>query len=235
MIARLARLALFALLAAVATLVQLDQQTTRSPELAFLVPRYFSANAARARAQFALRTGGGGLADARHALIMRPMPAESLTLFSLTAMGANDAETALAALEAASTRGWREPISQLASGEAAMQQGEYAIAAQRVVALLSTGDLAQPALDLLARLLATPAGREAFAYRLAQPGHWQGNSLPAMVAAVEPADLADTLAQAQRMGADLPCDRLAQLARAYRQRHEDGLLASFWPGSCPQG
>lgn len=233
MIARLLRSAAIALLAVVTTLAQLDQQATRSPEVALLVPAAVSANAARERARLALQLGEVELADARRALAMRPMPAESLTLLSFSALGAGENDAAIAALEAASTRGWREPIAQLASGEAALQQGQHAIAAQRVVALLSTGDLVDPALDLLARLLATPEGREAFAYRMARPGHWQGNRLPAMLAAAAPADLAATLAMAQQQGAALPCDRLALLANGYRQRREEAALARFWPGDCP--
>jgi hypothetical protein len=233
-IAATSRLLAILLLGGVITLAQLDQQAMRSPGLALAVPEFASANAARVRAQLDLQLGDDSLVDARRQLLLRPLPAESLTLFAFARAATGDDATATAALEAASTRGWREPVSQLASGEAALQQDEHAIAAQRIVALLSTGDLVEPALDLLARLLATPEGRAAFAYRMAQAGHWQGNRLPDMAGAVDPADLAATLALAQAQGARLPCDRLALVASGYRQRGEQALLAQFWPENCAE-
>lgn len=222
--------------AVLAALVQLDQQAGRDPAYAALVPPAFSANAARARTGAALQAGQGeaALAEARQQLSLRPLPAEGLTLLSLAALGADERQLALASLDAASRRGWREPISQLASGEAALQQGQHAIAAQRAAALFATGSFPDQALGLLARLLATEQGRAAFATQLARPGHWQTNTLAGATAAVPPEQWADTIARAQALGADLPCARLRQLAESYRGAGEDEALARFWPGGCPE-
>ena len=198
--------AMLVLLAVVASAVQLDQQSGRDPALAPMVPEFVSGQAARARAGAAMRSGDGStaLAEARRQLALRPMPAEGLTLLALAAVSANDEDLALEALGAAGKRGWREPIAQLASGEAALQQGEHAIAAQRAVALLATGNLTDPARNLIARLLTTPDGRAAFARQLANGGHWRANALASLGGAVAPDDWQDTLHRARDLGADVP-------------------------------
>lgn len=221
-------------MAVVASLAQLDQQSRLSPAYALLVPEGFSGNAARERSKLAVQTSdpSRALAEARQQIALRPMPAESLTVLALAAIEAGDTETARNALGAASRRGWREPISQLASGEAALQQGEYTVAAQRVSALLATGNLQEPAMDLLARLLESPEGREAFALRLAAFGRWQGNVLLPAAGVVNAEDWSDTLARAQDKGAELDCNRLRGLAERYRRDGEAAALARFWPGPC---
>lgn len=222
-------------LAALATLAQLDQQSRLTPGYAMFVPQTFSGNAARERSKLALQLGQPGVAlgEAREQIALRPMPAESLTVLALAALDAGDADTAREALGAASRRGWREPIAQLASGEAALQQGEYAIASQRIAALFATGNLRDTAMSLLARLLETPEGREAFAERLAAFGRWQNNVILAAAGALDAEQWSDTLARAQAKGAELDCNRLRQLAERYGREGKDAAAARFWTGSCP--
>lgn len=234
MIARLLIALLAVGLALVVTFAELDQQSRQSPALATVIPAPFSGNAARERAKLAMQLGQADLAidEAREQLSMRPMPAESLTILALAALQSGDQDTARSALEAASRRGWREPISQLASGQAALDQGQYTVASQRAVALLSTGNLTDQAVAILARLLELPEGREAVADRLASFGRWQYNALLAVYPAADAGHWAETIALAQDRGAELDCDRLERLANAYRMDglHEDA--ARFWPGHC---
>ncbi|RIV82128.1 hypothetical protein D2V07_18280 [Aurantiacibacter zhengii] len=142
---------------------------------------------------------------------LRPMPAESLTVLALASLQAGDAETARKGLEAASQRGWREPISQLASAQSALEQGAYPVASQRIVALLSTGNLREPALGMLAELITIPRGREIMAARIAGPGRWQVSTITQAQKFVDPNDWAATLALASRKGATLPCAPLQLL------------------------
>lgn len=221
-------------IAGLATVVQLDQQSGREPSWAYAVPDAVSAQAARGRAGAAMRSGAGAeaLANAQQQLALRPMPAEGLTLLGLAAIANGDQDLALRALGAASERGWREPIAQLASGEAALQQGDHTVAARRAAALLATGTLTDPALALLARLLATPDGRAAFARQLAAGGHWQGNALTAATTAVAPAEWSDTIARAMEQGADLPCDRLRALSAIYERDNETAAASRVLPDRC---
>lgn len=241
MIRRLFPFALALIMAVTAGLAQVDQQARISPHLATLLPDSFSANAARERSKLALQLGEGesALAEARLGIALRPVPAESLTVLALAAIQAGEQELARDALGAASRRGWREPVSQLASGEAAFAQGEFTIAAQRGVALLSTGNLREPAYELLARLVAVPEGRHAVAERLASFGRWQTGAIGPVASVAAADDWATTLAEAQELGAQLDCGRLRQLARAYHRREEDEaaalVSALVVSGDCPAG
>ncbi len=203
----------------IATLAQLDQQTRISPGYSALVPAISSGNAARERSKIALRLGNReqALKDAQTQIRFRPMPAESLSTLALAALETGNAEMASAALGAASQRGWREPVSQLASGQAALRQGENAVAAQRISALLATGKLTDPAIALLNELLTQPDGRAAFARQVASRGYWQSNSLLPIYRTVDKRQWAQTLALALENGAELDCRALSALTQAYQK------------------
>lgn len=234
MIGRLAFYAMLFGLALAATLAQLDQQARSSPALAAMVPDSFSGNAARERAKLALRLrlGDTALAEARQGVALRPMPAESLTNLSLAAAEAGDEQLALAALAASGRRGWREPVAQFASAEAALQTGDYDVASKRIAALLAIGDLREAALDQLVRLVAVREGREAMAERIAAPGHWQDNALIVPIRLAAPGDWAETLELAQAAGADIPCQQRSRIANAFRRNGEDAAAERLDPGNC---
>jgi hypothetical protein len=147
----------------------------------------------------------------------------------------DDAPRSLAALAAASTRGWRDPVAQLAAAQAALLQQQPEAAAQRIAALFATGSLSEQVPALAAELLTTPAGQAAFAKQLATPSRWPVNALTPLAAAVPPADLVRTLALARDAGAQLPCDQLALIARRYESEGQGSAASLFWPGDCPAG
>lgn len=223
-----------ALLALLAIPAQLDRQSMEDPSYAPLVPSAFAANASLARSQLALAAAqpDKALEEARRLVRLRPMPATSLSTLAAAAAAAGDEDLAVEALGAASRRGWRDPLVQLTSGESALRQGEYQIAAQRTAALIATGDFRELALDLLGRLVATPEGRTAFAERMAQFGRWQDNTIVSAADVAAPMDWAMTLAEARSQGAELDCGRLRRLAEMYRRRGEGAAADLFWPGSC---
>ncbi|MGB3797164.1 MAG: hypothetical protein WA957_12760 [Alteraurantiacibacter sp.] len=217
-----------------AIFAQLDQQARLSPTYAALVPASLSGNAARERSKIALLLGDGARAqeEAVAQIALRPMPAESLSVLALGALQAGDSDTARTALRAASQRGWRDPVSQLASGQSALEQGEYTIVAQRINALLATGELREPAILLLADLIKSSEGREAFADRLASSGRWQSDVLGRAYDAVTPAYWARTIALAQSKGAAFDCARLESLSDRYRRDGHDEELALFQSANC---
>ncbi len=221
-------------IAILATLAQLDQQSRAAPLYGAFVPDAMSGNAARERSKIALQLGDDetALAEARTGVSLRPLPAESLSVLALAALAAEDADTARDALGAASQRGWREPISQLASGQSAFDQGEYVITSQRINALLATGALTDPALALLADLVAVPGGREAFARQMVGAERLRGNVITSAYDAVDPLDWAKTLALADENGADLRCGALSRLANRYRRDGRADEVALFWPERC---
>ncbi len=88
--------------------------------------------------------------------------------------------------------------------------------------MLSTGNLMDAALGMVAELVAVPEGREAMATRMAAFGRWQGNTLIQAAGTATAEDWAATIALAVDKGADLPCDQLQRLSARYSR---DGLAA----------
>jgi len=237
MIGRIAWLTALALVAVVAVIAQLDRAARSDARLAALVPATFSGFAAQRLSEQAVAAQNGPVAarETRRLIAARPIPAEHLRLLSQAAALQGDAPRSLAALEAASIRGWRDPVAQLAAAQAALAQGQHEAAAQRIAALFAVGSLPDQTPALAAALLADPAGRAAFAHQLATPARWPGNALVKLAEAVPPAALAQTLALARAEGAVLPCDKLAVIARNYAAAGNGDAARLFWPGDCPQG
>ena len=230
MIGRTLWFAVLAALAVVASLAQLDRSARSQAALAAQVPSPFRGFAAERLTEQAISAEDGvtALREARLLVKARPMPAENMRLLSQASVLAGDGTRALAAMEAATTRGWRDPLAQLAAGQSALLQGDYAAAAQRIAALSAVGALPDQRNSLLAALLAQPEGRAAFAVQLANPARWRADTLTAALQVVPPEQLAPTLAQAQAKGAALPCELLNKIAAAYRAEQ----AAQFWPGKC---
>lgn len=216
MIARAAYLVVVAGLAVLTVFAQLDRAARFDPALARSVPPAFAGFAAEQQARAAIRSGDAdaALAASRRLLLRRPIPAEHLALLSFAEAMGGDTQRAATALQAASLRGWREPLSQRAGAEAALIEGQPAIAAQRITALFATGQLPEQSEALAARLLQDAEGRAALARRLAAHGRWQANALPAIARSAAPRDVADTLARAEALNAELPCPALERAARS---------------------
>ena len=234
MIARMLWWTSLAAIGLAAAVVQLDRSARFDPELAAMVPTSLPgfATEQRVKAAIADRDSATALAEARALVRGRPLPAEHLSLLSYAAAMEGDEALALAALEAATLRGWREPLAQQAAAEAALLSDEHDIAAQRIAALLATGELRDEALDLASRLLASEPGRQALARRLAADGHWQVNALVPLAAVAEPRQLTQAIVLAAGGGAALPCDRLSAIAAAYANIGRDAEAAAIRAADC---
>lgn len=234
MIGRLAWSFALALIAVVAVLAQVDREARRDPAFAALVPDPWSGFAAQRRAEAAIAAEDPAQAAKQTALLIsaRPLPAEHLRLLSQAAALGGDTPRSLAALEAASKRGWRDPVTQLAAAQSALAQANHEAAGQRIVALLSTGSAPEPTFALLAQYLDVPEGRVIFARKMAVAGHWQANMLGPAAGSVAPMPLAQTIMLAQHEGAALPCDRLERLAQTFAQAGAQEAADLIWPGQC---
>ena len=83
-------------------------------------------------------------------------------------------ELAVRAIVLSASRGWRDPVAQEITAEAALAEGDYAIAADRIAALWSSGEDNERLDELSGRLLASEAGMQAMADRYREKGRWQG-------------------------------------------------------------
>ncbi len=235
MIARSIWWAVLSIIAVVTVFAQLDRSTRFTPSYSVLVPQAFAGFAAERTAQRAVlaQEGEASLAAARALVAARPVPAEHLTLLAQAQIQAGQNDAAIATLEAATKRGWRDPLAQMAAAQAALADGAHEAAALRLNALFATGLVPDQSAAGLAILLTSEGGREAFAQRLAGEGRWQDALLNRVRNEIAPADLAPTLALAQEQGAELSCGVLQRIADQYS---EAGLIAEAQmvdPGACP--
>lgn len=155
MIGRVAWIASLGAIALVATFAQLDRSARFAPQLAASVPAPFRGFAAEQLARQAVLAGDAeaSMREARALLRARPMPAEHLALLARANLLAGNGDVALAALQAAAARGWREPFAQRAMAEAALESGDVEIAGQRIAALRSTQAIDREELAELERRL----------------------------------------------------------------------------------
>ncbi|RPF71538.1 hypothetical protein [Aurantiacibacter spongiae] len=234
MIAKLLWIAALLATGVVAVFAQVDRQVRYQPELTPLVPRAFSGFAAAQRVRTDIGTENWDAAanSARDLLLRRPIPAENLTLFALAMARSGQDEAAIPALEASARRGWREPVAQLAAARAALASNDATAAARRVSALLAVGELRDDALDLLAGLLRSSEGREAFVSVLADRTGAQDYALTAMSARAAPRDTARTVTLALAEGVTFSCAQLRRVGQALKREGYGADRGRLWQDRC---
>lgn len=233
--ARRLYLLLLALLALGVIGVQLDRQAYRDGQVLHAVPVPFRAVALQRQLEADLgsrQDAPGLLSEARELVRKRPLPARHLLLYAQSAELGGEREQALAALEIAAVRGWREPVPQLAVVQAGLVSGDYAAVAQRLAALVATGAAAEQTNALLGEMMAEAEGREALADLLAGEGTWKRHFVTALRAGGDSDDLAATIALAWARGATLSCDQLRPAALTYLRAGRPDLADSIWQGDC---
>lgn len=223
-----------AVLAIVVAGVQLDRQAYDDPQAATLVPGPFRGVAQQRllEAAAAQDPASAMLPQARDLVRMRPLPARHLILFAQAAEREGERELALAALEVAATRGWREPGPQLAVAQAGMLSGNYPASAQRLAALVATGAAAEEADLLLAAMLAEEGGREALADLLRGEGSWKRYFVQRLAATGSYEELAETIAMAWDRGAVLDCAQIRPVAERFLRDGRAELANRIWQGDC---
>lgn len=234
MIGRLVWWSVLSLVALMTVMAQLDRAARFSPTLAPLVPAAFAGFAAERNAQAAVlaQEPDLALASTRALIARRPLPSEHLSLLAQAQLQAGEEQAAIATLEAATQRGWRDPLAQLAAAQAALADGAHDAAALRLNALFATGALPAQSMALLANLLASETGREAFAKRMALGARWPDNLLNPASLTIAPSDLAPTLALAQEQGAGLNCAALQRIADRYASDGFSAEAAMIDPANC---
>lgn len=197
---RLAWVSFIVLVAAIASFAQLDRSSRRSPELSPLVPGPFRGFAQLTETASTVRVADPevALATARELVRLRPIPAEHLSLLAIAEERSGHREKSALLIQSAARRGWRDALAQQAMFEIALAAGDSDEAAKRLVAmvLLQSGD--DDVQTLVARLLASPGGRAAFAEHLAAGGKL-ARAFNASSGKVDRAALKDVNARAARI------------------------------------
>ena len=236
MIMRVVWTALLAGVAMVTIFAQIDRSARFSPALSGTVPEQFRGFAQQRLTEAALveRDPERSLMLARQLIRVRPLPADHIALLARAQLLAGDREAAIGALQAAGMRGWREAVSQRAMLEAALASGNYAVAAQRLGAMMATGNLeAEERREYALRITQSDEGREALAAAMAAGGYWQTNFVRQANGYLPPEHFADLAARAAQHGAVLSCDVLDDVAQRFERQGRVELVEMFWPGDCP--
>ncbi len=223
-----------AALAAVVTGVQLDRQAYGDPQAASLVPGPFRGVAQQRllEASAAQDQAPAMLSQARDLVGKRPLPARHLLLFAQAAEREGERDLAIAAIEVAAARGWREPGPQLAVAQAGLLSGNYPASAQRLAALVATGAATEETDLLLAAIMAEQGGREALADLLTGEGAWKRYFIQRLAAVGGDGDLAETIAMARDRGAVLDCAQVRSVAERFLAEGRQDLADITWRGDC---
>ena len=226
---------IFLLVLAVAAIgTELDFSSRTSPQLAKLVPEPFQAYAKVYAATEAIEAGDGNraMSVAGDMLKARPVPAENLTLFALAAGLAQQNDLSANAVGLSAQRGWRETIAQVSVLAAALDAGEWTAAAQRIDALMRTGNAGLITDAQFQAIMRTPEGRQALAERLAAQAPWAGQFLDKGATFLGPTQLADIVQLMEASGTELSCAARSSATRKLLQRGEQGAAKIVWGKPC---
>lgn len=236
MIWRLVATGLILAYALVAAASGLDRLTLKSPELAPLVPGLLAFDSHKVRTWAALGAGdaAGAEAAARRALSADPVDRRPAALLGAARWLQGDAQGAEAAYRAAAQFGWREPSTQRYWLEAAMEAGDYPMAALRLDAILRSDPRVDDADRLLAAYETGGGGRAALAARLALRPGWTdrflspGQDVPPMALASRAA----TVAALPALGVELDCRAVGRFSHLLLQRGSRPWAERVWNAHC---
>ena len=217
MTARIVWYALLVLVAAITVGVQIDRQSAVHPAFADLTPEPLRGFAQAQLTARALREGGeqAALAEAQTLVSHRPMPAESLRALAQAQLLAGQEDAALAAIQLAAQRGWRDPAAQEAMLRIALAAGDEAEAARRYTALFLQSRTDEALLaEYGAQVFADGGGvaAQTLAEIVAGTGRWQGLFLQRGARVLPPDTFAAITVAARRRGAQFDCAALENAA-----------------------
>jgi len=221
----------------VAAGLQADRVSLRRADLAALVPGAMRGVAHYQLINRALRlkSSEAAMKSARQLVLVRPVPAENLSLLAVAAASHGDGALAVRAIGLSAARGWREPLAQIAAARGAFQAGDIASAANRTLALWSTRRRPEDTISLLEQLLDAPEGRAEIARWLRDSpvlrddyALWGASNLP-------PHRHGQSLALAHKQAIGFDCTKLGKAA--FTMLHRGGAAGAklAWSGACAQG
>ncbi len=225
-------------LAALAWGSGLDRMSRASPALAQVVPTPLRANAWRVEAMLSLqRQSNSAEALAGRAVLADPVDPASTSLLGTARFANGDAPGAAAAFTVAGALGWRDQPAQLYWLLAALDAREYAVATERLDAVLRQAPNYPQSPALLGRLGATPEGRAALAERLAARTGWLHVYLATFegVTADQLAERALVLEQPAMDRARISCAEIGPLASALYTQNRASAARRLWRSHCGAG
>lgn len=224
--------------AALALLSGADRLSASHPAMARLVPAFMRSEANRVSAAIALAREETERARhfARAAIDSDPIDRFPSALLGATELMAGRFDDAEAAYRVAASLGWRETSTQIYWYEAAIRANDYPRAAERLDAVMRTRAKAVDTDMLLDPFLASRAGQEALATRLALRPPWLEHYLapPANVSDENLRARGEVITRVGARGTILGCVEPATLGRRLLDQGNWETAASLWDVHCPQ-
>lgn len=233
---------IFAILVAAALTIQLqlDREGIKRPELRALVAEPLRAASQPYFAEAAL-TGtdaARALVEARKLVLRRPVPAEHLTIMAAAQAKAGQAEAAIATLQTAGDRGWRDPLAQEARLRLALELNDEAEAARRYMALMLRRETSRELLtELGAQVFAEPDGvaHRTMIALISGADRWPNVFLRRGLQVMPPDAFAQITAGSIASGVDFGCPSLMQVAAAISRTDSaaGALIREAGKAQCP--
>ncbi len=219
MIMRAIWIFLVGLAALVTAQMQLDRETIRRPELRELVAEPFRAASQPYFVKAALNADdpAKALTEARRLVWRRPVPAEHLKALATAQVKAGQPEAAIASIQTAADRGWRDPLAQEARLRLALELGDTAEAARRYIALLLQRETSrEPLTELGTQVLAEPggAGRRTIIDIVSETDRWHSVFLRRGPQVMPPDAFAEITAGSIAKGVEFGCPNLVRAVSA---------------------
>lgn len=173
-------------------------------------------------------------ARATAAVAASPMDAGASALLGAVALKAGDPVAAHEAFAVSARLGWRNPAAQLYWLGVGLEAQDYALAAERLDALLRTGQRSAAIDAAILQLEASPAGRAALAAQLLPAPGWR-DAFIASTAALSGTPLARRIAVLQRAragGMPIDCKAVAATVRTLFARGATASAADLWHATC---
>lgn len=172
--------------------------------------------------------------DLTAAVAASPLDAGASALLGAVALKAGDPVAAHEAFAVSARLGWRNRAAQLYWVGVGLEAQDYALAAERLDALLRTGQRSAAIDAAILQLEASPAGRAALAAQLLPAPGWR-DAFIASTAALSGTPLARRIAVLQRArvgGMPIDCKAVAATVRTLFARGATASAANLWHATC---
>lgn len=173
-------------------------------------------------------------ARAAAAVAASPMDAGASALLGAVALKAGDPLAAHEAFAVSARLGWRNSAAQLYWLGVGLEAQDYALAAERLDALLRTGQRSAAIDAALLQLEASPGGRSALAAHLLPASNWR-EAFVASTGALSGTPLARRIAVLQRGragGMPVDCKAVAATVRTLFDRGARKAASDLWRAAC---
>lgn len=223
-----------ACLGVLATGVEVDRAARKDERAVGWTPEIFKGYALETHARDALANGANeeGLASARELVRRRPVPAESLALYTNALLAAGKGDAAAPALMLAAQRGWRDRYVQRLMVLVGTQSGDWQSAAQRLIALWRQSDDGEETHALSKQVLSNPEGLRTFLDQLGPYDRWYSRFLAWAAAELPVSSIRNAAVAGVKRQAPIDCRRLSFSTYDLAVSGGAEAAAAVWDAAC---